>query len=79
MLPFLKAKKLGSILMARHKPDGGMEPMNEEGEHKPELMSAAEALISAIHAKDATAVAQALKDADATMDMDQEPMEGELE
>jgi hypothetical protein len=60
MLPFLQPKKLASIIMAKHKPEGGVEPMHEEGEASPEVMAIAEDLISAVHAKDANAVASAL-------------------
>lgn len=61
MLPFLKPKKLASIIIAkRAKPDGATTPVKEEGEHAPELMSAAEGIISAINNKDAGALASAL-------------------
>lgn len=61
MLPFLKPKKITSIIIAKHKPEGGIEPMHEEDEEMPELVGAAESLISAVHSKDAKAVAEALK------------------
>lgn len=61
MLPFLQAKKLSSVIIAKRNKDGTSEPMQEEGEHAPELISASENLISAIHSKDATKVADALK------------------
>lgn len=60
MLPFLQPKKLSAVIMASHKPNGSVEPENEEGEHTPELMGASEDLISAIHSKDAKAVADAI-------------------
>lgn len=61
MLPFLQPKKMASTLVIRHKPDGSNEPEGEEGEPNHALLSAAEDLISAIHSKDASAVASALK------------------
>lgn len=60
MLPFLQPKKQASVIMAKRVGDK-TEPMHEEGEHDPGLMSAAEDLISAVHSKDAKAVAGALK------------------
>ncbi len=63
MLPFLKPKRMAGIIVAKAKPEGGMEPMNEEGESAPDLMNIAQDLISAVHAKDADAVAMALHEA----------------
>lgn len=60
MLPFLQPKKMASVIIASRKPSGEITPEHEEGEHEPGLMSAAEDLISAVHAKDASAVASAL-------------------
>lgn len=60
MLPFLKANKMASVIMAKTKPEGGISDQGEEGEHSPELLSAAEDLISAVHMKDSKAVADAL-------------------
>lgn len=60
MLPFLKPKKMSAVIIAKTKPEGGVEPMHEEGEQMPEMVGIAEALISAIHSKDANAVAEAL-------------------
>lgn len=61
MLPFLKPKKLSAVIIHKVKPEGGTTPEGEEGEPKPELMSIAESLISAVHSKDAAAVADALE------------------
>ncbi len=61
MLPFLQPKKAAGVIMAKRTPQGTTEPMHEEGEHEPGLMSAAEDLISAVHAKDAKGVADAFK------------------
>lgn len=70
MLPFLAPKKMAGVIVAKMKKPAEIEPMHEEGEMEPGLMSAAEDLISAVHMKDAKAVAMALKSA---MDMN-EPM-----
>lgn len=61
MLPFLQPRKQAGVIIAKRKPEGGIEPMHEEGEHEPGLMAAAEDLISAVHAKDAKGVADAMK------------------
>lgn len=60
MLPFLKAKPAGSVVIHKTKSDGDMMPEKEEGGHPPELISASEDLIKAVASKDATAVADAL-------------------
>lgn len=60
MIPFLKPKKQGSVIQAKYS-EGGMVNEGEEGMHSMGVMSAAEDLISAVHAKDATGVADALK------------------
>lgn len=61
LLPFLQPKKLASTILAKRNSDGTSKPDEHEGEHKPEHMKAAEDLISAIHSKDATKVADAIK------------------
>jgi hypothetical protein len=61
MLPFLKPKKQASVVVVKHHAEGGLEPLHEEGEMHPALIGAAEALISAVHAKDAHEVAEALQ------------------
>lgn len=61
MLPFLQPKKMASVIVSSRKSDGSKGPEKEEGEHDPGFMSASEDLISAIHAKDAKGVADALK------------------
>jgi len=63
MLPFLQPKKMAGLIVQKYKPEGKMEPMGEEGDMDPGLMAAAEDLISAVHAKDAKKVAQALQSA----------------
>lgn len=61
MLPFLQPKKLASTIIARRLEDGSSKPDEREDEHKPELMKACEDLISAVHSKDASKVADAIK------------------
>ena len=61
MLPFFKPKKLASVIIATRKPDGTVMPKHEETEHEDGIMSVAEDLISAVHMKDASMVATALK------------------
>lgn len=75
MLPFMKPKNSQGIVVAHMGKDQSVVPDHMEGEHEPGLMSAAEDLISAIHSKDAHAVASALKAAVEIADSD--PMEGE--
>lgn len=58
MLPFLKPKPMGSVVVAMK--DDKSKTSHEEGSHPPELMAAAEDLISAVGAKDAQAVADAM-------------------
>lgn len=61
MLPFLNPRKSASIMIAKRTPEEKTESVKEEGEHHPGLMAAAEDLISAVHAKDAKGVADAMK------------------
>ena len=68
MLPFLQPKKQASVIIARRKSDGSVEAEHEEGEHVPGVMTAAEDLISAVHARDAKGVADAMKAAFEIMD-----------
>lgn len=56
MLPFLAPKKMAVTIMAKTKPDGGIQNEHKEDDHHPELMAIAEGLIKAIHGKDANAV-----------------------
>ena len=61
MLPFLKPKKMASVVMAVRAKDGTEKSSKPEGEHKREHMELAQKLISAVHAKDAEAVASVLE------------------
>lgn len=60
MIPFMKPKQIGSIIQMKHQSDGSTQVEKEEGGHDPGLLSVAEDLIQAIHAKDAVGVADAL-------------------
>jgi hypothetical protein len=55
MLPFLKPKHVATTIMARVKPEGGV----EHGDHK--LLPLAEKLVEAIYSKDAHGVASILE------------------
>lgn len=57
-LPFLEPKKISSVIMAKTKPDGGVEP--DMDDPNAGLHSAAQDLLSAIEAKDVAGVASAL-------------------
>jgi len=70
MLPFLQPKKLASVIIAKRKPEGSIEPMHAEDEHDPALVAAAEDLIRAVHEKNAEAVAAALQNAFEIVDVD---------
>lgn len=72
MLPFLQPRKMSSVMMAVTKPEGGVENKGPEEEEDHALMSASEDLISAIHAKDATAVAKAWRSGSEILDQDDE-------
>ena len=63
MLPFLKAKKMGSVVGVAVNPDGQSKSTGPIDEMDPGLMSAAEDLLSGIAMKDAAAVAEALRSA----------------
>lgn len=78
-LPFLKPEKMASVIVAKRKSDGSIEPSHEEGQHPPEHMAAAEDLIRNIHAKSAHGVASALKNLFSMLDSDSDienPHEG---
>ncbi len=60
LLPFLQPKKLAASIIAKRHSDGTKEE-HKEDEHHPELMGAAEDMISAVHAKDTHKVASAMK------------------
>jgi len=77
MLPFMKAKKISSSIMARTKAKGGIEDERMEDEEDPALMSAAQDLISAIGAKDAEGVCEALEAA--FQILDSQPEDEEME
>jgi galactokinase/mevalonate kinase-like predicted kinase len=59
MLPFLEPKKMAGIVMMKMK-NNSSEAEKEEGEPMPEMLAAAEDILSAIAMKDAKALADAL-------------------
>jgi len=65
-LPFLKPKQMAATIIAKVKPNGTLESKSDEKPNKD--LSGAEALISAIHAKDAQAVMDALAKLDSVED-----------
>lgn len=69
-LPFLNPKKIVSVVTAKTKPEGGIEDTGREDEMDPGILSAAEDLIRAIHAKDSHAVVEALEAAFQMLDQD---------
>lgn len=71
MLPFLKPKNIASTIIASYSPEKGVRAEHEEGEQHPELMKHAESLISAIHAKDAKSVAEAMSNINEHMNADE--------
>lgn len=66
-LPFLQPKKVGSVLIARHRLARGGTAADvervEEGAPHPGISSAMEDLIHAIHSKDASLAAEAFEKA----------------
>lgn len=63
MLPFLQPKKIATMMVASKKPDGSIEQEGPADEPNHALLAAAEDLISAVHMKDAKAVAEAIESA----------------
>lgn len=61
MLPFLKNKQMSSAIIAKTKPEGGVEDERKEDEMHPGLVAASEDLLRAVAAKDSLAVAEALQ------------------
>ena len=57
MLPWLEKKRMASTIMDNR----SSKPAEEKSEQSPDLMQCAQALLSAIEAKDVEAVAQALQ------------------
>lgn len=62
-LPFLHKKQVAGLIMAKRKPDGGSEEIDQESEENYTLKDCAEDLIRAINAKDAKGVSDALEEA----------------
>lgn len=60
-LPFLKNKKISSLIVSQRNPDGTHDEQHSEGDEYVGLESAAEDLIRAVHSKDTQGVCAALK------------------
>ena len=63
MLPFLKPKMVAGLIISKRKSDGAPQESHSEGNENEGIEACAEALIRAMHAKDAKGVAAAFKDA----------------
>jgi len=63
MLPFLTPKKAAGLIIARRKPDGGIEMVHEEQDDEASdgLGVAAKELVRAIHAGDIASVKESLR------------------
>ncbi len=61
MLPFLKPKPLGAVIIHKMDKDGSQEPMHEEGQPDPGLVMAMEDLKKAMEGKDIHAMCEAFK------------------
>lgn len=72
-LPFLKPDKAVAVIIARLSDKNKIEVEHAEGEAPPALQEAAEALIRAVHLKDAAGVVEALTDA--FKELDNQPHE----
>ena len=75
-LPFMKNKSVAGLIISQRKPDGTTEPEESNEEQDQGLDACSEALIRAIHSKDAKAVSSALRDIQELIDVD-EPSESE--
>lgn len=69
-LPFLKPRKIATVIIAHRAQGGAIEASHEEGQPHPDLLRACENLISAVHMKDAHAVSEALRYAFECLDDD---------
>ena len=79
MLPFLKPKTVAGLIISKRKPDGGSEESHSEGNENDSIEASAEALIRAVHAKDAKAVASAMRDAFQILESEPHEEAGESE
>ena len=61
MLPFLKPKKIASVISARTMSNEGKQMPEDIKEHSSDFMACAHAMMSAISNKDAEALAEALQ------------------
>lgn len=80
ILPYLKPKPVAGLIISHRKPDGSNEMASEDNDMHA-MEACAEDLIRAVHAKDAKAVAAALKAAiecaDSQQDQSEETNEGQ--
>ena len=72
MLPFLKPRKMSSLIIASRKKDGTAAEAVKEDETHPKLLEAAEHMVSAVHEKDASKVAEAMRMAHEHLNTSQE-------
>ncbi len=79
MLPFLKPKTIAGLIISKRKPDGSVEEQHTQGEEDTGLDSCSEALIRAVHSKDARAVSSALKHAFELLELQAREEQGEAE
>lgn len=63
MLPFMKPKSIGAVMIHKMKPDGNQEPMHEEGQPDPGLVIAMEDFKKAMEGKNIHAMCEAFKNA----------------
>jgi hypothetical protein len=61
-LPFLKPKKIASVIIARHSADGSHKVEGEEGESLPKFMDQAERMMKALKSEDIGALASVLQE-----------------
>jgi hypothetical protein len=61
MLPYLKPRRVAGLIVAKTKPQGGIEDLHEAGSEDEAIIACAEDMIRAMHAKDAKSLASALK------------------
>lgn len=61
MLPFLQPKKITTVIVDRHRPAGTLDSDGQNAPKYDALLAAADELITATHARNARAVAEAFK------------------
>lgn len=76
-LPFLQKRNIASIIMAKQTPTGSIEETKDTPKEDEGLIQASEDLLKAVAAKDAEAVAKALRAAFEMCDSYKDAEEGE--